>query len=400
MSTEDTDSLRVRNERYRWAVLLEARARQSLAGAEMSADTAAKVQALPNEHQCGGSGRTADTLGRDRQGAGFVAQVLRYLDRGIGAPNYQRYVSYALSTTERGRAVASLVSKHRPLAGARYLDVGTGWGGYLVAFAEQGVAGSVGIEVDEALAKAAETNIREHGLTAQVILGDVGEPSTTAELGPFDIITCDDVIEHVAQPDALIATLSRLCAESGLVVLNIPNKLAYACVLSDPHHGLFGSVLLSPEDMRRQFFELYPPSAPYLLGEFWPLDLTLERLRQNGLDPFLVKQDVPCNQEAMEAIRDGCRQVRDARHKAEQDSRLSQDVSKAVLDAVDTYLAVLGEDLDRFVSSGGKPGTPAARELSCRYYPATHRLLCFKRRPSGWRHLLRLARGPKTKEYL
>jgi len=273
-------------------------------------------------------------------------------------------------------------------------------GGYLVAFAEQGAANAVGIEVDAALAQAAETNIREHGLAAQVILGDVGEPSTTAALGPFDVITCDDVIEHVAQPEALIGRLSRLCADNGLVVLNIPNKLAYACVIADPHHGLFGSVLLSPEDMRRYFFELYPSASPYTLGEFWPLDLTLERLRQNGLDPFLVKPEVPCNQEAMEAIRDGCRQVREARHQAEQDRRLSPEVSKAVLDAVDSYLAVLGEDLDRFASSGGKPGTPAARELSCRYYLKAHRLLCFKRRPSRWRSWLNQVRWLRRTEYL
>jgi 2-polyprenyl-6-hydroxyphenyl methylase/3-demethylubiquinone-9 3-methyltransferase len=49
--------------------------------------------------------------------------------------------------------------------------------------------------------------------------------------GQFDLITCMEVIEHVADPAAFVATLARRLAPDGLLVLSTPNATGWAKLL-------------------------------------------------------------------------------------------------------------------------------------------------------------------------
>ena len=44
--------------------------------------------------------------------------------------------------------------------------------------------------------------------------------------GPFDLVTCLEVVEHVAEPRAFISGLARILAPGGLLVLSTPNRTA------------------------------------------------------------------------------------------------------------------------------------------------------------------------------
>src|SRR5689334_6264154 len=61
-------------------------------------------------------------------------------------------IEYALQSNDRGRETVKLLSEHVPIKGA-YLDVGTAYAGFLVAFAEAGARPIYGVELHPDLYK-------------------------------------------------------------------------------------------------------------------------------------------------------------------------------------------------------------------------------------------------------
>ncbi|MDP8993867.1 MAG: methyltransferase domain-containing protein, partial [Pseudomonadota bacterium] len=49
--------------------------------------------------------------------------------------------------------------------------------------------------------------------------------------GPFDLVTCLEVLEHVADPRAFVAGLARILAPDGLLILSTPNRTATSRLL-------------------------------------------------------------------------------------------------------------------------------------------------------------------------
>jgi hypothetical protein len=59
------------------------------------------------------------------------------------------YINYALSTNERGESIAKTVSEYVSLPRKSFLDVGTAYGGYVVAFSKRGCNPYLGVDIDE-----------------------------------------------------------------------------------------------------------------------------------------------------------------------------------------------------------------------------------------------------------
>jgi len=152
------------------------------------------------------------------------------------------YVRFALTTTERGRAFADLVSPHCA-SPRRFLDVGCAYGGFMRALRRRG-AEVVGVEIDAALANLAALNIGDLG--GDVHHGDILATPAGA-LGEFDLIACNDVIEHVASAETLVRTIGKLLAPGGVAYFEIPNRDAIAHVTCDGHFQQFGLTLLPRE---------------------------------------------------------------------------------------------------------------------------------------------------------
>ena len=154
-------------------------------------------------------------------------------------PTNKMYVPYAMSSIVRGRDFYSLLEKLGCVrAKNRYLDIGTAYAGYLRAFKENGFNEVVGIEVKEHLAKLGLANI--HGLNnARLIVGDFLNDDYSS-LGTFDLISCNDVIEHVADASLAIKKMSTMVAQGGVLILAVPNKDCISNVKSDGHFNLFG----------------------------------------------------------------------------------------------------------------------------------------------------------------
>jgi 2-polyprenyl-3-methyl-5-hydroxy-6-metoxy-1,4-benzoquinol methylase len=117
------------------------------------------------------------------------------------------------------------------LAGRSVLDLGSGMGGLSTALA---LAGAEVLPLDFNPAYCHITRLRgmRYGLNlAPVNAAGEALPFATAQ---FDIILCMDVLEHVQDPEKLVAEISRCLKPGGLCQVTAINRFAF----NDPHYHL------------------------------------------------------------------------------------------------------------------------------------------------------------------
>jgi 2-polyprenyl-6-hydroxyphenyl methylase / 3-demethylubiquinone-9 3-methyltransferase len=110
----------------------------------------------------------------------------------------------------------------RPLEGKTALDVGCGAGLLAEPLARLGAKVS-GIDAAPEVIAVAREHGAVMGLEIDYRVGDVLELE-----GQFDLITCMEVIEHVADPAAFIRALERRLAPEGLLILSTPNATGWS----------------------------------------------------------------------------------------------------------------------------------------------------------------------------
>lgn len=143
------------------------------------------------------------------------------------------------------RNVLALLGAGR-VAGARVLDVGCGYGWFLEEARDAG-AEPEGVEPDEAVARVA----RSTGLPVHVGYF----PDAIRQAGAFDVVTFNDVLEHIPDVRGALEALRAILRPHGTLVVSIPNArgLAYrvACSLrrigvQGPYERLWQRELPSP----------------------------------------------------------------------------------------------------------------------------------------------------------
>jgi 2-polyprenyl-3-methyl-5-hydroxy-6-metoxy-1,4-benzoquinol methylase len=174
----------------------------------------------------------------------FQRALLEHLSSGAVAQN-DALLHYALSTNERGAQVVAKVQEFTPsLLGLRFLDIGSGYGGVCAAAARAG-AEAVGLEANASNRRLAELNVADAPeLSVRFIDADVMDWRPLSTLGRFDVITCDNVIEHVASPPVLVAHARRLLEPNGLLYLTAPNVFSFGQITKEWH----GLSVLDPVD--------------------------------------------------------------------------------------------------------------------------------------------------------
>jgi 2-polyprenyl-3-methyl-5-hydroxy-6-metoxy-1,4-benzoquinol methylase len=202
------------------------------------------------------------------------------------------YVQFALTTTRRGSDVYGLLSPYFSDTGTggnrSYLDIGCGYGGFLRAFSDRGYD-VTGIELQSHLAELSRANLAElEG--ARVYESDFFK---AAFLKPesFDCVTCNDVLEHVADPKLAMKRLAELVAPQGVLFLELPNNDCITSVKSDGHHQLFGIASLE-RDAAARYYSVATGRDNYYRGngEFYPLDYYTSILEHNGMQVRILKR--------------------------------------------------------------------------------------------------------------
>jgi len=84
-----------------------------------------------------------------------------------------------------------------------------------------------GLDASAKLIAAARDHADATGLTIDYRAGDLEGLE-----GQFDLVTCMEVIEHVADPAAFVNTLSKRLAPHGLLILSTPNATGWSKLLT------------------------------------------------------------------------------------------------------------------------------------------------------------------------
>jgi 2-polyprenyl-6-hydroxyphenyl methylase/3-demethylubiquinone-9 3-methyltransferase len=112
-----------------------------------------------------------------------------------------------------------------PLAGKTALDVGCGAGLLAEPLARLGAA-VTGLDASPDLVEVARKHAAQAGLAIDYRSGELAELE-----GTFYLITCMEVIEHVADPAAFVRALAKRLAPDGLLILSTPNATAWSRLL-------------------------------------------------------------------------------------------------------------------------------------------------------------------------
>jgi len=147
--------------------------------------------------------------------------------------------------SENNRRVLDAIDSLSPISGATLLDVGSAHGWFLSAATARG-ADVVGIEPDQWVAERSQ-------LPDAVRRGFFPAPLRDDER--FDVITYNDVLEHISDPAVAIHASVRHLSPGGLLSINIPDsrglgfamsRAAARAGMSTPYERLWQMGLPSP----------------------------------------------------------------------------------------------------------------------------------------------------------
>ena len=125
----------------------------------------------------------------------------------------------------------------KPLAGKRALDVGCGAGLLCEPLARLGAA-VTGVDAAEENVAAAREHAAAMGLAVEYRAGELADLA----LGQFDLVTCMEVLEHVADKPAFVAALAASLAPGGLLILSTPNRTVQSRLLLVGAAELVGAI--------------------------------------------------------------------------------------------------------------------------------------------------------------
>jgi len=144
----------------------------------------------------------------------------------------------------------------RDFAGQRILDYGCGDGTFLAMLMDsaQPPKLAVGAEVSDELLAGCRKRFAD---LAGLSFVHVRELEAGGQAGQYDAVVCMEVLEHVVEMDAMLASLERLLAPGGRLVVSVPVEI--------------GPALLVKQTVRRiagwRGIGDYPGTSPYTLAE-------------------------------------------------------------------------------------------------------------------------------------
>lgn len=176
-----------------------------------------------------------------------------------------KWRKHEFSAVQRGKAVVERLGQFTRLNGQFALDLGCGYGGISITLAQNG-ATVVGLDYE--LQRLRGAHIRaadDHRVSGIYLVQSAGEDLPFTDEA-FDIVVCNDVLEHVRSSNRTLQEIGRTLKAGGWLYLTFPNRFSPANLWSDPHYGLFGVSLLAPCWGKRYVVSWRRKAADYQVG--------------------------------------------------------------------------------------------------------------------------------------
>ncbi len=324
------------------------------------------------------------TLRKNNISSAYHAAVMEMVDRHPSAsdPAFRgKLTRYLLGSNRKGMEKVTevetrLASFGRRVFGCRFLDLGSGSGGSLVGALEAGAAYCEGWEINGEKLALSEINVGTCGMdVGKVVVRNQSmeaPDSLGSDFQPFDIVFCEEVLEHVKDLDAAVTTLSRCIErERGVGYITMPNGFAFQSVLADPHLELFGIALLNR-------FEAQPLATALknhthyseMMGAYCHYDDYVARFAVVGLNlaPF---EKTGASRKVFKRMSADLDIIRSRRSTLRTDwgAQIGADTLGILEERLDAYLA---EATARQKEATGEAATDSVREAFVRDYGQAH----------------------------
>ncbi|MGQ9722436.1 MAG: class I SAM-dependent methyltransferase [Candidatus Jordarchaeum sp.] len=202
-------------------------------------------------------------------------------------PRFKIIELYHLTGVNRGNLIVSLFRGRLEINKLKVLDVGCGSGGVSIAFARNG-ARVVSIDVNGNCTKITKVRACEEKVLIDVSNTDACNTPFRDEV--FDILVCNDVVEHISNINKFFLEIGRLLKAGGVIFIETHNKLSPYIILSDPHSGLPFVVLL-PKRIADPIVWRWGRIKNSLYYNATYLDF-IKKLSKNGIEIFFVDLSV------------------------------------------------------------------------------------------------------------
>jgi SAM-dependent methyltransferase len=205
----------------------------------------------------------------------------QYYGGGIDLDSYRNYMRAEI---QRGREIARMLCPWTEIEGKRVLDIGCGFCGLLIVMKEAGAKSIAGVELDTNRIHWAKLRTESLGYEADLRELDICSESAVEQLGEYDIILAQDVIEHVSDPSAAIKHISQLLRPGGVVFIHVGNKFSPGQLMGDHHYHLPGITMLSrPQAIEYFHTRLGQPKENYAVGHWREEKYYRNVFRRNGV---------------------------------------------------------------------------------------------------------------------
>ncbi len=114
------------------------------------------------------------------------------------------------------------INSRAPLNGKKVIDVGCGGGILAESMAKKG-AHVTGIDLSQKALNVADLHSLESGLTIRY-QHIAAETMAEQEAGEYDVVTCMEMLEHVPDPDSIVAACAKLAKPGGYVFFSTLNR--------------------------------------------------------------------------------------------------------------------------------------------------------------------------------
>ena len=257
----------------------------------------------------------------------------------VTEPTKKMWLDFALSTVDRGTYVKNIISEYCKIKNKRYLDVGCGYGGFLLAFSRAGASEAIGIDISSDLLGYCKALADDSAHELKAYNKSIISKEDVESLGKFDIITCNDVIEHVESANIAMSHLSSMLNNNGLLYLEIPNRFYPNFIKADGHFKLFGITLL-PKWLADKYFKNFFASMENDVT-YESLNRYMNRLINLGLNCSVINPLFDHKEVELEQIRNG---LADCKKEA---IALSSEFPPAFRNAINTRVSKIVTSFDK-----------------------------------------------------